>query len=88
MRGISSPKATLTASDHVSLTHGAQGDLYAVAETGVVRESMDGGVSWSATGTLSQVHMSAMVMGEPGTLFAATPSLSRESPCPAQDSPL
>lgn len=47
-------------------------DLLVLTGAGDVWRSQDAGATWSATATLSQVHMSGMLLGAPGRLYAAT----------------
>ncbi|HMB69512.1 MAG TPA: hypothetical protein VKU85_09370, partial [bacterium] len=64
-------KGVLPVSDAVeAVAFGA--DLLALSGAGDVWRSQDAGASWSATGTLSQVHMSGMMVGAPGRLYAVT----------------
>jgi hypothetical protein len=47
-----SPLVTLRAPDHVSITHDAAGNLYALTETGIVGASANGGSTWRAHGAI------------------------------------
>jgi hypothetical protein len=45
-------QGTLTASNHASLALGADGNLYALTETGEVATSLDNGATWNTVGTI------------------------------------
>lgn len=64
-------KGILTVPDAVEIVSNG-GGLYALVGTGEVWRSTDRGTTWLTIGALSQVHMGGLVLGQDGTLFAAT----------------